>query len=57
MEFISIRAIGDNIHTSVKNYYFGLVGLITSVLINLFIDPKFFQFWKIGTDQYAMSTH
>lgn len=55
MKYISIRAIGDNVHTSVKNYYFGLVGAIFTLIVNIYLDPGFFAFWKIGTDQYTMT--
>lgn len=55
MKYISIRAIGDNVHTSVKNYYFGLVGAVFTLLVNLYLDPGFFAFWKIGSGKYALT--
>lgn len=55
MKYISIRAIGDNVHTSVKNYYFGLIGAIFTIIINLYFDPGFFELWKIGSPGYAMT--
>jgi len=55
MKVVAIRAIGDNIHTSVKNYYFGLWGLIVTVIANFFLDPGFFAFWNIGTKKYVMN--
>ena len=55
MKVVSIRAIGDNIHTSVKNYYFGLWGLVVTVIANFYLDPGFFAFWNIGTKNYVMN--
>ena len=55
MKYISIRAIGDNVHVSVKNYYFGLIGALFTIVINFYFDPGFFAFWKIGQEDYAMS--
>ena len=37
MKYISIRAIGDDIHTSVKNYYFGVMGGIFTLVVNIFL--------------------
>lgn len=34
---VAIRKIGDNIHGSVKNYYFGLSAMILILLANVFI--------------------
>lgn len=53
---VAIRKIGDNIHSSVKNFYFGLSSTVILLIANTFIQPEFFQFWKIGTPQYCMST-
>lgn len=55
MKLISIRAIGENVHTSIKNYYFGVVGGIVCLIVNLFLDPNFYCFWLIGTDEYEMT--
>lgn len=37
MKLISIRAIGENIHTSVKNYYFGVIGSVVTVVANMYL--------------------
>ena len=50
MRMISIKKIGEGVHTSIKNYYFGLVTLVVTLIANLFIDPEIYKFWKIGTD-------
>ena len=42
MRMISIRKIGENVHTSIKNYYFGLVTLVVTLIANIFIDPKIY---------------
>ena len=42
MKFVTIRAIGDTIHTSIKNYYFGTLGVFSTLIINIFADPEFF---------------
>lgn len=54
-KYITIRAIGDNVHTSVKNYYFGVIGCIFTVIANIFMQPEWFAIWKIGTPEYVMS--
>ena len=54
MKLISIRAIGENIHTSVKNYYFGVIGSVVTLIANVFLQPSFFEFWKVGTSSYVM---
>lgn len=55
MKYISIRAIGDNVHTSVKNYYFGLTGSIFTLALNLYLDPGFFAIWRLGQPTYSMT--
>lgn len=54
-KFIMIRAIGDNVHTSVKNYYFGFIGGVFTIIVNFFLDPGFYKVWNIGTSEYTMS--
>lgn len=54
MKLISIRAIGENVHTSVKNYYFGVIGGIVTLLANCYLDPSFFKVWEIGSSSYCM---
>lgn len=56
MMFVSIRAIGDNVHTSVKNYHFGVVGVLLTMSFILYQDPSFFAFWKLGTPEYSRSS-
>ena len=49
IQFVSIRAIGDNFHASIKNYYLGMAGTIVTLVANLYFEPAFFEFNKIGT--------
>lgn len=37
MKYIMIRGIGDNVHTSVKNYYFGFVGCVFTMIVNIWL--------------------
>lgn len=55
MKIVAIRATGDDIHTSVKNYYLGLWIFTVSVIVNFYLDPGFFAFWNIGTKNYVMN--
>jgi len=53
MKFVTIRAIGETVHTSIKNYYFGIVGVIFTMIFNIFYDPAMYKFWEIGTNDYC----
>jgi len=54
MKFITIRAIGDNIHSSLKNYYFGLLSTLAALIACVFVAPNFFKPWLIGTPEYPL---
>jgi len=53
MKFVTIRAIGETVHTSIKNYYFGIVGVFFTLIFNIFYDPGMYKFWEIGTGKYC----
>lgn len=43
--FFKVRAIGDDIHPCIKNYYYGVLGIFITLLINIYLDPQYFAFW------------
>ena len=55
MKFITIRAIGDNVHSSLKNYYFGILSTLTCLTGLVFSSPNFFKPWLIGTVAYPLN--
>ena len=55
MKLISIRAIGENVHSSIKNFYFGVIGFFVMLVVNAFLQPEFYKFWLIGTNEYVMN--
>lgn len=57
MKFITIRAIGDNIHSSLKNYYFGLLSTLAALIACSVTAPNFFKPWLIGTPEYPLNKY
>jgi len=55
LKFLAIRAIGDNIHSSLKNYYFGVLATLSSLIACAFLAPNFFKIWLIGTAAYPLN--
>jgi len=55
MNLISIRSIGGNIHSSINNYYFGLLSTIITLMVAAYTDPLIFKLWKMGTPHYIIS--
>jgi len=55
MKMITIRAIGDNVHPSLKNYYFGVLSTVTALVTCAINTPNFFKPWLIGTAAYPLS--
>lgn len=54
MKYITIRAIGDNVHSSIKIYYSGTIGLAATIVICLFTNPEVYKVWDIGTKYYTI---
>ena len=44
--FIAVRRIGKQIHSSIKTMYLGLVAVIISSLILLYYNPSYFKLWS-----------
>ena len=40
--FLAIRRIGKNVHCSVKQMYFGMIGLVFSIVYLLITQPEYF---------------
>lgn len=40
--FLAVRKIGKNVHSSVKQMYLGIVGLILSIFYLLITQPEYF---------------
>ncbi len=55
MKFITIRKIGDNIHSSLKMYYFGILSTLGALVTCALTAPNFFKPWLIGTALYPLN--
>ena len=45
--YLAVRRIGKQVHTSVKTMYLGIVGLLIAIISILFMRPSYFKFWKL----------
>jgi len=54
-KFLAIRSIGDNIHSSMKNYYFGISSTVIQLIWVAFQYPEFFNPTLIGTESYPLN--
>jgi len=55
INYMAIRAIGDNVHSSLKNYYFGILSTLTALFGIAMSSPNFFKPWLIGTAAYPLN--
>ena len=56
-KLIAIRSIGDSVHSSLKNYYFGQSSIIVGLIACAYMDPNFYKPWLIGTSEYPLDGH
>ena len=55
LNFLSMREIGNCVHSSIKTFYFGAISTGIMIVWLAFTDIEFYHFWKIGSPEYAMS--
>jgi len=48
--------MGVTVHSSHKNYYFGLSSLIGAGVAAVLMVPKFYMPWKFGTNDYPLDS-
>lgn len=55
MNFYEMRRMGNDVHSSIKTFYYGFVCSIFTLVYIIVQEPALFKVWKMGTDEYPLS--
>ena len=55
LNYLKMREMGNQIHSAIKTYYFGLLCTSLSLVYATYMDPTILKLWLIGTPYYPIS--
>jgi len=55
LNFLKLREIGSNVHSSVKTFHYGVISTFWMMIIMIWYEPKIYMFWKIGQRDYPIT--
>jgi len=55
LNYLKMREMGNQIHSAIKTYYFGLLCTGLSLVYATYMDPTILKLWLIGTKHYPIS--
>ena len=55
LNFYEMRRMGNDVHSSIKTFYYGFVCSTFTLVYIIVQEPALFKVWKMGTDEYPLS--